>query len=168
MVLAGCSRPPQAQVETGAAARSVADTTVADTTVEGTLRVVGPVETAQLILRGSAASVGLMGPLSEELRRLSGATLRAVGTPQNNAAPLPPRALLVRDYELLEVNGQRPVVGILLSRDDRFWLGGRDTVELVGITSDLARRLGAKLFVVGVREDGRLRVKSYGVIREPR
>lgn len=163
LALAGCSPPPHAQVETGARAGSVVDTTV-----EGTVRVVGPVETAQLILRGPTASVALTGPLSDELRRLSGATLRATGTPQNHSAPLPPRAVVVRDYELLEVDGQRPVVGILLSRDDRVWLGGQDTVELVGITSDLAQRLGAKLFVVGVREDGRLRVKSYGVIRDPR
>lgn len=168
LALAGCNRPPQPAVETGAAAPGAADSTVADTTVEGTLRVVGPVETAQIVLRSATASVGLTGPLAAELRRLSGATLRATGTPQANSVPAPARAVAVRDYDILVVDGQRPAVGILLSQDDRLWLAGRDTVELVGVTADLAGRLGAKLFVVGVREDSALRVRSYGVIRDPR
>lgn len=168
LALAGCNRPPQPAVETAAAAGGAGDTTVADTTAEGTLRVVGPQETAQIVLRGATASVGLTGPLADELRRLSGATVRVTGGPQNNLSPLPPRAVLVRDYQILEVDGRRPVVGILLSRDDRVWLAGQDTVELVGVTADLARRLGAKLFVVGVREGSQLRVKSFGVIRDPR
>lgn len=167
LALAGCNRPPQPAVETAAAA-GAGDTTVADTTAQGTLRVVGPQETAQIVLRGTTASVGLTGPLSDELRRLSGATVRVTGAPQNNLAPLPPRAVLVRDYGILEVDGRRPVVGILVSREDRLWLAGQDTVELVGVTADLARRLGAKLFVVGVREGSQLRVKSFGVIRDPR
>jgi hypothetical protein len=76
--------------------------------------------------------------------------------------------VVVGDYEILEVDGQRPLVGIVLSRDGRLWLAGRDTVELVGATPDLAGRPGAKVFVLGVREGDRLRVKSHGVIRDPR
>jgi hypothetical protein len=163
LALAGCSRPPQLSVESGAAAVSAADTIA-----EGTVRVVGPVETAQVILRGATASVGLTGPLVSELRRLSGATLRVSGTPRSNPAATPPRAVVVGDYEILEVDGQRPLVGIVLSRDGRLWLAGRDTVELVGATPDLAGRPGAKVFVLGVREGDRLRVKSHGVIRDPR
>ncbi len=168
LALAGCSPPPKQAVETGAPAASAAESTGADTSAEGTLRVVGPMETAQVVLHSAAASVGLTGPAAAELRRLSGATARVRGTPQNNPAALPPRAIAVRDYEILQVDGQRPVVGILVSRNDRLWLAGRDTVELVGVTADLAQRLGAKLWIVGVREGGQLRVKSFGVIREPR
>jgi hypothetical protein len=163
LALAGCSRPPHPTVEARGAAVSVQDTVA-----EGTVRVVGPAESAEAILHGATASVGLTGPLVGELRRLSGATLRVIGTPRNNSAPLPPRAVLVDDYEVLEVDGQRPLVGTVLSRDGHVWLAGRDTVELVAATPDLAARSGAKVFVLGEREGDRLRVKSYGVIRDPR
>ena len=131
------------------------------------MRVVGPAETAQLILAGATASVGLAGPLAGELRRLSGATLRVTGTPQNNSTPPPPRAVVARDYQVLEVDGQQPVVGVVVSRDDRLWLAGRDTVELLNAAPDLAARIGAKVYVIGVRAGGRLQVRSYGVIRDP-
>ena len=173
LAVVACGRPPQAATQTGAPAPPAAqDTSGADTTVEGTVRVVGPAETAQVILSASTSSattvsVGLSGPLAGELRRLSGATVRATGTPQNNATPPPLRAVAVRDYEILKVDGRRPVVGILSSRGDGFWLTGQDTVELVGVTSDLARLPGAKLYVVGVPEGKALRIRSYGVIRQP-
>jgi hypothetical protein len=102
-----------------------------------------------------------------ELRRLSGAALRATGTPRNNSTPPPPRAVVARDYQVLEVDGQRPLVGVVVSRDDRLWLAGRDTVELLNAAPDLAGRLGAKVYVIGVRAGDRLRVRSYGVIRDP-
>jgi hypothetical protein len=149
-------------VEAGAAA------SVADTVAEGTVRVVGPAESADVILHGATASAGLMGPLVGELRRLSGATLRVTGTPRNNSEPVPPRAVLVSDYEVLEVDGERPLVGTLLSRDGHLWLAGRDTVELVADLPDLAAWPGARVFVLGEREGDRFRVKSYGVIRDPR
>lgn len=117
LVLAACGRPRPA-VEAGAAA------SVADTVAEGTVRVVGPAESADVILHGATASAGLMGPLGGELRRLSGATLRVTGTPRNNSEPVPPRAVLVSDYEVLEVDGERPLVGTLLSRDGHLWLAG--------------------------------------------
>lgn len=168
LALAGCGRPPQPATGAGVpAAWAALAASAADTTVEGTVRVVGPAERSQLILAGATASVGLAGPLVGELRRLSGATLRATGTPQNNSVPSPPRAVAVRDYQVLEVDGQRPLVGILLSRDGRLWLAGRDTVELLNAAPDLAARLGAKVYVIGVRVGDRLQVRSYGVIRDP-
>jgi hypothetical protein len=141
---------------------------LADTVAEGTVGVVGPVETAEVVLRGATASVGLTGPLVGELRRLSGATIRVRGTPRSNPAAAPARAIDVGEYEVLDVEGQRPVVGVLLRRDDRLWLAGQDTVELVGVTPELVARSGAKVFVLGVPEGRRLRVKSYGVIQDPR
>jgi hypothetical protein len=161
LALVGCSRPPHPFVEGQAAAGAT------DTAAEGTVRVSGPAESAEVILQGATASVGLTGPLVGELRRLSGATLRVSGTPRGNATAMPPRAVTVRDYQILEVDGQRPLVGIVLSRNGRLWLAAQDTIELVGVTPDSAARPGAKVFVLGVRENGRLLVKAFGVIRAP-
>lgn len=159
LVLAGCGRALEPAVQTTSPAAP-------DTVAEGTVRVVGPQETAQVVLSGPAGDVALIGPLAGELRRLVGARVRITGRPERNPAAAPERALNVAAYEIVAVDGERPHVGILVRRDDRLWLAGPDTLELVGAPADLAARVGAKVFITGVREGGRLQVKSYGVIRD--
>lgn len=158
LAFAGCGRAPEPALQSTSPAS-------ADTVAEGTVRLVGPAEAAQVVLSGPAADVAVMGTLSGELRRLVGARVRITGRPEPNPAAVPDRAVDVAAYEIVAVDGERPHVGILVRRDHRLWLAANDTLELVGASADLAGRVGAKVFVTGEREGGRLHVKSYGVIR---
>lgn len=160
LVVAGCNRAPGPAVQ-GASPAST------DTVAEGTVRVVGPQETAQVVLSGVGPDVALIGPLLNELRRLVGARVRITGRPTRNPAAAPERAVDVAGYEIVAVDGERPYVGVIIKRDDRLWLAGEETLELVDAPPDLTGRVGAKVFVTGARDGGRLLVKSYGVIREP-
>src|SRR3989304_2610092 len=67
LVVAGCNRAPGPAVQ-GASPAST------DTVAEGTVRVVGPQETAQVVLSGVGPDVALIGPLLNELRRLGGSS----------------------------------------------------------------------------------------------
>lgn len=160
LVLAGCGRAPEPAVQSASPAS-------ADTVAEGRVRVVGPQEAAQVVLSGSAGDAALVGSLADELRRLVGARVRISGRAQPNPAAAPERAVDVAGYEIVAVDGERPFVGIVLRRDDRLWLAGHDTLELVGAPPDLAARIGAKVFVNGSMQGGQLLLRSYGVIREP-
>ncbi len=162
LALAACGRAPETSVPAASPAAAAADTVA-----EGTVRVVGPQEAAQVVLRGAGGELALIGSLSQELRRLSGASVRVRGHPERNPATAPERAVNVADYEILAVDGRRPFVGLVVRRDNRLWLEGRDTLELVGAPPDLAARVGARVFVIGDAEAGRVLLKSYGVIRNP-
>lgn len=107
----------------------------------------------------------LVGALESELRRLSGATVSVVGTVDSTGPP-PGVSLDVREYELLSINGQRPLVGTVLVRDDGIWLAAADTVRLVPELQELRDHAGARVWVVGTASanGSELRVGSYGVI----
>lgn len=160
LALAACNRTPGPAVQGASPAPG-------DTVAEGTVRVIGPRETAQVVLSGVAPDIALIGPLSGELRRLVGARVRVTGWPLTNPAAAPERAVEVAAYEILAVDGERPYVGIVVRRDDRLWLAGVDTLELLGAPPDLAAHIGAKVFVNGTVRSGQLVLRSYGVIREP-
>lgn len=160
LVLAACGGPPVPAVQ-GASPAS------ADTVAQGTVRMTGPQESAQLVLSGEAPDVALIGPLAGELGRLVGARVSVTGWPARNPAAVPERAVEVAAYEILAVDGERPYVGILVGRDNRLWLAGQDTLEVVGAPPDLSARIGAKVFVTGVIRGGQLELRSYGVIRDP-
>src|SRR3972149_970719 len=151
LVLAACGRPPVPAVQ-GASPAS------ADTVAQGTVRMTGPQESAQLVLSGEAPDVALIGPLAGELGRLVGARVSVTGWPARNPAAVPERAVEGAAYEILAVDGERPYVGIL---------AGQDTLEVVGAPPDLSARIGAKVFVTGVMRGGQLELRSYGVIRDP-
>ncbi len=157
-----CGRAPQPDVRAAPPASEVADTMV-----EGLVRVVGPLENAQVVLRAGTAEVALIGDLVPELRRLAGAGVRATGKRERNPAAAPEWAVNVADYQIVAVDGERPYVGIVMQRGAQFWLVGQDTLELLGAPPDLAARVGAKVFVNGTARGGQLLLRSYGVIREP-
>lgn len=133
-------------------------------THEGRVAVTGAVPTTFLTLQWEGGSVVLRGDLSDELRRLAGATVRVTGTPTEQG---PDRALRVVNYEILEIDGARPSVGVLMREEDGMHLhdeSGR-MFPLAGAPASMQRRVGAKVWIVGPLEDGALRVRSYGVIR---
>jgi hypothetical protein len=107
--------------------------------------------------------VTLVGPLEPELRRLGGATVSVAG----GLAPSPPNALTVARYEIVLVDGARPVVGTILSRDGALWLAGTDTVRLRSVPAALEGKSGAKVWVVGRRTGSELTVQSYGLLKDP-
>ena len=130
-------------------------------TVVGTVRVagstpfervmLGPMDGPERELRG--------GPL-EELIRLQGATVRVRGRSAER------NTFRVTDYEILEIGGERPVVGIL-ERASGGALGVRestgDWLELDGAPEALGEKVGSKVWVITGPDGG---VRSFGVLRE--
>jgi hypothetical protein len=101
--------------------------------------------------------VVLTGSLEPELRALAGATV-LVGGPEkmeNNR-----RIVEVTGYDVLDINGERPVVGTLLGNSKL--LRGTDTLTYVG---DVKAPNGSKVWITGDQTGKQIKVRSYGVIR---
>jgi hypothetical protein len=169
-----CSRTrpgtPANQPETASAAR---DTTAAspvatpsETVLTGKVAAVGlamsPV--TSLEIEGAKATT-LIGPLEPELRRLGGATVWVAGSPVSGR---PNATFTVTRYEILSIDGAKPLVGRLITRDGAPWLvTDRDTVKLVKAPAELTAKTGAKVWVIGRRSGAELMTQTYGVIRDP-
>jgi hypothetical protein len=109
-------------------------------------------------------AIGVVGALEPEVRALSGARVRVQGPPGTG---FPGDAVDVRSYEVLEVNGQRPYVGVLASTAQGLVLEQSETERLPisGGPPGFASQVGAKVWLTGPLTAGRLQVQSYGVIR---
>jgi len=70
------------------------------------------------------------------------------------------RIIDVKSYEVLDVNGERPLVGTLLSNSQL--VVPPDTIAIVG---DLKAPAGSKVWITGDRSGKQIKVRSYGVIR---
>lgn len=131
---------------------------------EGVVGTTGTAEAPTVILRLEDRSpLGLTGTLARELRRLSGARVRIRG--RDAATPVGP-GLEVADYEILEIEGEAPLVGIL-QRAGGLWrlrIDDRESRTLEGLPEQgLAE--GMKIWVIGEEvEGGRFRVVSHGVV----
>jgi len=79
-------------------------------------------------------------------------------------------SLDVREYEVIEIDGRRPHVGVVLAHDGELWLAAGDTLRLVPALDALRERAGAKIWVVGTIDAAakELRVESFGVIAPAR
>jgi len=136
-----------------------------DTTVQGIIRVVhvgGPNGQA-VILSSEDGSVGITGPLLDEIYRLAGVEVRVWGTLVPNDLPPPLQAIEVSEYEVISWVGQKPYLGILTETDGILRLDG---LILVG-TSSLQRQVGAKVLILGRVSGDTLSVSSYRIIRKP-
>lgn len=120
-----------------------------------------PVTTLQI---EGGRPTALVGPLEPELRRLGGATVWVAGAPATGG---PTPSFTVTRYEIVAIDGVRPVVGTLAVRDGTTWLAGRDTIKLASVPAELRAKVGAKVWIAGRRSGAELVVQSYGVIREP-
>jgi len=107
----------------------------------------------------TALSVEVSGEYRVELRQLSGAKVRATGV------LLGPSRLRVSEYEILEIAGHVPVVGILELEDGRVAVipVSGDRVEVHAVPAELVQKAGAKVWVI---LDPNGEVKGYGIIRE--
>ena len=131
--------------------------------LRGTLFVTGSEPATNLTLRREdGTGVTLVGDPTDELRRLSGATVAVYGTRTSAARA---SVFAVRRYDVLSIDGQRPSVGILLVRDGAIWLAAADTVQLAAAPDALRTQAGAKVWIVGRQTDRGLEVQSYGVLR---
>ena len=107
----------------------------------------------------------LTGPLEPELRRLNSATVWVAGAP---GAAAPNATFVVSRYEIVSIDGTKPVVGVLTSRDGATWIvAERDTVKLSATTPEMRAKIGAKVWIVGRRTGAEMTPQSFGVIREP-
>lgn len=98
----------------------------------------------------------ITGPLESELRSLAGATVVVRGTESGAAR----RTIQVESYEIVEINGERPFVGLVLPGDRL--AAGADTLTLEGAPDAL--RAGDRVWITGERRGTRLRVSSWGAI----
>lgn len=114
-----------------------------------------PITTLQV--EGRMALV-LTGPLEPELRSLAGAVVVVHGPESGSPAR---RTIRVESYEVMDIEGQRPVVGDVLP-------GGRlaagpDTLTLAAVPDGM--RVGSRVWITGERRGAQLIVASWGVIR---
>ena len=106
----------------------------------------------------------LLGPLEPELQRLNTATVWVAGGPVAS----PAGGFTVTRYEIVSMDGEKPLVGTTFTRAGAVWLAaGADTVKLSAAPSDLTTKVGAKVWVVGRRTGADMTVQTFGIIREP-
>lgn len=135
-------------------------------TLEGLVVVTGGAPEPLTTLVTKDRSVVLKGDLVPELRRLDGAAVRAAGRFEGEG---PGDALCVLDYEILEIDGQQPRVGVLIMPEQGLALE-TDTGEplpVVGAPAALRDRIGARVWIVGTMREGSLLLQSYGILRPP-
>jgi len=109
-------------------------------------------------------SVLLAGDLEAELGRLSGALVRVEGSVEEQGAI---RSFSVRAYEVLDIDGQKPLVGVLQEDSGRLRIATDPTLTLREAPQGLAAMVGAKIWIVGRVEGAAVHVQSFGVIRDP-
>ncbi len=144
--------------------RGEADAAARDT-VTGMVRQVGSTPFARTVVEGEATSATVVGPLAGELTRLVGARVRVAGPAAEGEFPGP--AIRVESYEVLSVDGDEPLVGILRHEAGtgyRIETAEGDAVPLRAVSSSLGAAAGGKVWVVVDETGGVLR---YGVLREP-
>jgi hypothetical protein len=153
--LAGCSRP--------GTPRDAAPVTASQAEFRGKVVVTGSEPVTSVMLIGNEGNVELVGGLEPEMRRLAGAGLLVRGSLQGSR---PAQTLEVRDYEIMDIDGEVPSTGVLRNQNGRLWLTGKDTLELSGAPEALGDKDGAKVWIVGRRSGNSLTVQSYGIIKE--
>lgn len=132
-------------------------------TLQGTVALTGSEPAVMISLRlAEGGSVDLVGAQRDELGRLSGAVVSVTGTRGPGG-----RSFTAESYEVVSVNGETPVVGVMVERDGAVWIEGDEQVRLTAVSDNLRGHMGAKMWITGRRSGDSMQVQSYGVIREP-
>lgn len=132
--------------------------------VQGVVRVVGsgPVDVHVMLETPDGSSVRVVGELRDEIRRLSGAVVRVEGAVEASEVPIARRQLRAADYEIVSVNGEPVIQGVVEGK-----MGGwtvvrtRDGERVYLASAPDEIRTGQKVWVQGPRA---VVVQSYGVI----
>ena len=160
----GSNQPTKSPAAATPAPASVPTATPSETVLIGKVTAGGLASDpmTSLAIDGAKPAI-LLGPLEQELRRLSSATVSVAGAPASS----PPGAFTVTRYEIISIDGAKPLVGTLLDRAGAQWLATeRDTVMLTSVPADLNAKAGSKVWIVGRRTGADLVVQTFGVIRE--
>lgn len=172
VVLAACAHNPEPRAGSESASAgirdSASDASVSLTELTGRLMNGGTDRfTITTLQTSDGRAARLTGDLRDELRTLGGAEVTVRGVMDSSGAS---GSLDVREYEVLDIDGRRPHVGVVLARDGELWLAAADTLRLIPALDALRERTGAKIWVVGASDSAakELRVESYGVIAPAR
>lgn len=132
--------------------------------VTGTIRQVGNLPFVRTQVDGDEGRSFVSGQLESEIGRLAGMRVLVTGVFTEGDQPGP--YIRATSYEILEFDGERPVVGVL-GRDANGWflaLFDGDAYRLSLVPPELEDAAGSKLWVVA-EEGGH--VRAYGILREP-
>jgi hypothetical protein len=155
--VAGCGPP----------AGEPADTMPADSgPVQGVVRVVGsePVDVHVVVRRESGGDVRVVGPLRDEIRRLSGAVVRVSGDLEPPDVPVAERQIRASEYEIVSVNGEPVVHGVVESRSGGWTILRTRSGERVYLASaPESFQVGQTVWVQGPRA---AIVQAFGVVRD--
>jgi hypothetical protein len=110
------------------------------------------------------SSVNLVGDLSGELRRLAGATVEVQGTRRSTGMM---DEFHASDYRVVHVDGQVPVVGIVVEQSGGYLIQTTDGPVTINGVPNALKKPGAKVWVTGRETETGLYVQSFGVIRDP-
>lgn len=153
LTAASCSR--KATVESGPAASQAA------VTARGTVRRLGSEGSVRTVVQGDSAVV-VLGDYEPELARIAGAVAWVSGTPAGSPYGA---ALNVTQYQILSVDGEVPVVGILAQDAEGYFIRMDDGgIVRVDVSDRLATQLGAKVWVV--LGPDQVTVTRYGILRD--
>jgi hypothetical protein len=85
------------------------------------------------------------------------------GTPGTG---FPGESVNVQRYEVVEVNGQKPFVGVLGRTSNGYALEQEgSSLALDAVTNALSSNVGAKIWITGNRSGNRVSIQSFGIIR---
>ena len=139
--------------------------------VRGLVRQVGNVPFERTVIRrpdpveDEVRTVVVTGPMEPEIRALIGAEVRVWG--RRAEAPVPfGRAIEATGYEILSVDGDVPVAGILRHGEEGWWIEGPEggVLPLSAVPPALAEAADGRIWVVPGEENVVLR---FGVLRAP-
>jgi hypothetical protein len=129
--------------------------------VTGVVHVVGTEPRPVVVLdMAGGGQLSLVGTWRGELAQLQGATVRVTGSFATGQSPYS-EGVDVTSYDIVEVAGAKPVVGVLAQRDSMYSV---DTTRLASPPIELAQLVGAKVWVVGRAGSGGLIVTAYGIL----
>ncbi len=154
---AACAR--EAQVNSGPAQVGQAG----PDSVSGLVRQVGNAPFMQTIVVGDDTVI-VTGPYKAEITRLVGAHVRITGRIESGSGL--GTEMVATSYEILDVDGVRPLVGTLVGAGVEYLLQAPDGSEtrLLGVSDRLAGMVGGRVWVV--LSDASVVIR-YGILREP-
>jgi len=132
-------------------------------TASGIIRQVGNAPFTHTILDREEAIV-ITGSYEPEIRRLIGAEVRVTG--RRVAGDFPGATLEAMSYEILSVEGERPLLGTLELDEDGFHLTTPEgtSVRLAAVSETLTGSAGSRIWVILDANGG---VAQYGILRGP-
>lgn len=124
-----------------------------DRTAVGTIRQTGAIPIPDTRLETAEGAIVLVGPLAAELARVAGAEVLVRGTVSAGADP---PTIRVSDYEIRDVDGLRPFVGLLEERNGTLVLRTERGEErtLTGSSERMRRAAGSRVWVTTRGDEG--------------